>query len=140
MSPTGRGYRDALTRNRAIKFFSLLLALTLWFFVMGEKGGFSLPPLFPWSLSSAGPDMVVTRQSPRGVKLRVSGSRSLLATMSLAASTRWWTLKEPRGKMVFSDLSEATQAAQRHQDYQHQAAEVELPHGGADSKRVPVSR
>jgi YbbR domain-containing protein len=132
--------RDALTRNRAIKFFSLLLALTLWFFVMGEKKAeFSFADV-PVEFINKPPDMVVTKQSPRSVNLRVSGSRSLLATMSSNSLKAVMDLEGAKpGKMVFSDLSEAVMLPNGTKITSISPAEVELTIEALTSKRVPVT-
>jgi len=132
--------RDSLTRNRAIKFFSLLLALTLWFFVMGEKKAeFSFADV-PVEILNKPPDLVVTRQSPRSVNLRVSGSRSLLATMSSSSLKAVVDLEGAKpGKMVFSDLSEAVTLPNGTRITSISPAEVELTVEALTSKRVPVT-
>ncbi len=132
--------RDALTRNRAIKFFSLLLALTLWFFVMGEKKAeFSFADV-PVEFINKPPDMVVTRQSPRSVNLRVSGSRSLLATMSFSSLKAVVDLEGAKpGKMVFSDLSESVRLPNGTRITSISPAEVELTMEALTSRRVPVT-
>ncbi len=132
--------RDALTRNRAIKFFSLLLALTLWFFVMGEKKAeFSFADV-PVELINKPPDMVVTKQSPGSVNLRVSGSRSLLATMSSSSLKAVMDLEGAKpGKMVFSDPGESVKLPNGTKITSITPAEVELTIEMLTSKRVPVT-
>jgi len=132
--------RDAFTRNRAIKFFSLLLALTLWFFVMGEKKAeFSFADV-PVEFINKPPDMVVTRQSPRSVNLRLSGSRSLLATMSSGSLKAVMDLEGAKpGTMVFNDLSEAVKLPNGTKITSISPAEVELTLEALTAKRVPVT-
>lgn len=132
--------RDAFTRNRAIKFFSLLLALTLWFFVMGEKKAeFSFADV-PVEFINKPPDMVVTRQSPRSVNLRVSGSRSLLATMSSGSLKAVMDLEGAKpGKMVFNDLSEAVKLPNGTKITSISPAAVELTLEALTAKQVPVT-
>ena len=132
--------RDAFTRNRAIKFFSLLLALTLWFFVMGEKKAeFSFADV-PVEFINKPPDMVVTMQSPRSVNVRVSGSRSLLATMSSGSLKAVMDLEGAKpGKMVFNDLSEAVKLPNGTKITSISPAEVELTLEALTAKRVPVT-
>jgi hypothetical protein len=132
--------RDAFTRNRAIKFFSLLLAVTLWFFVMGEKKAeFSFADV-PVEFINKPPDMVVTRQSPRSVNLRVSGSRSLLATMSSSSLKAVMDLEGAKpGKMVFNDLSEAVKLPNGTKIASISPAAVELTLEALTAKRVPVT-
>jgi YbbR domain-containing protein len=132
--------RDAFTRNRAIKFFSLLLALTLWFFVMGEKKAeFSFADV-PVEFINKPPDMVVTMQSPRSVNLRVSGSRSLLATMSSGSLKAVMDLEGAKpGRMVFNDLSEAVKLPNGTKITSISPAEVELTLEALTAKRVPVT-
>lgn len=132
--------KDVLTRNAAIKFFSLLLALTLWFFVMGEKKAeFSFADV-PVEFINKPPGMVVTKQSPRSVNLRVSGSRSLLATMSSNRLKAVVDLEGARpGKMVFSELGEAVKLPNGTTITSISPAEVELTIEALTSKRVPVT-
>lgn len=132
--------RDALTKNRAIKFFSLLLALTLWFFVMGEKKAEFFFADVPVEFINKPPDMVVTRQSPRNINLRVSGSRSLLATLSSNSLKAVVDLEGAKpGKMVFSDLSEAVKLPEGTRITSISPAEVEVHIEALTSKRVPVT-
>lgn len=132
--------RDAFTRNRAIKFFSLLLAITLWFFVMGEKKAeFSFADV-PVEFINKPPDMVVTKQSPRSVNLRVSGSRSLLATMSSSSIKAVMDLEGAKpGRMVFNDLSEAVKLPNGTKITSISPAAVELTIEALTAKRVPVT-
>jgi YbbR domain-containing protein len=132
--------RDAFIRNRTIKFFSLLLALTLWFFVMGEKKAeFSFADV-PVEFINKPPDMVVTRQSPRSVNLRVSGSRSLLATMSSSSLKAVMDLEGAKpGTMVFSDVSEAVSLPNGTKITSISPAAVELTIEALTAKRVPVT-
>jgi YbbR domain-containing protein len=132
--------RDAFTRNRAIKFFSLLLALTLWFFVMGEKKAeFSFADV-PVEFINKPPDMVVTGQSPRSVNLRVSGSRSLLATMSSGSLKAVMDLEGAKpGKMVFNDLSDAVKLPNGTKITSISPAAVELTLEALTAKQVPVT-
>ncbi|MDX1778461.1 MAG: hypothetical protein R3339_06240, partial [Thermodesulfobacteriota bacterium] len=74
--------KNVVVKNSALKFFSLLLAITLWFFVMGEKKAeFSFTNV-PVVLVNKPDDLLVTRQTAESVNLRVSGSRSVLTTLS----------------------------------------------------------
>ncbi|KPJ59018.1 MAG: hypothetical protein AMJ42_02305 [Deltaproteobacteria bacterium DG_8] len=68
--------------NSALKFFSLLLAIFMWFFVMGEKKAeFSFSDV-PLVLINKPSDLIITDKTAEMISLRVSGSRTILATLS----------------------------------------------------------
>jgi len=74
--------KNIIVRNKALKFFSLLLAISLWFFVMGEKEAeFSFSDV-PLVLINKPADLIITKQTADKISLRVSGSRTILATLS----------------------------------------------------------
>jgi YbbR domain-containing protein len=74
--------KDIIVKNSALKFFSLLLAITLWFFVMGEKKAeFSFSDV-PLSLINKPEDLIITDKTADRISLRVSGSRTMLSTLS----------------------------------------------------------
>jgi hypothetical protein len=97
--------RNAVVRNSALKFFSLLLAITLWFFVMGEKKAeFSFANV-PVVLVNKPDDLLVTRKTAGSVNLRVSGSRSVLTTLSSNTIRAVIDLEGVKpGKTVYKDL------------------------------------
>jgi YbbR domain-containing protein len=71
-----------ILKNKALKFFSLLLAISLWFFVMGEKEAeFSFSDL-PLVLINKPDDLIITQQTADRISLRVGGSRTILAALS----------------------------------------------------------
>lgn len=77
--------RNILLKNKALKFFSLLLAITLWFFVMGEKEAeFSFSDV-PLVLINKPADLIITHQTTDRISLRVGGIRTILATLSASA-------------------------------------------------------
>jgi YbbR domain-containing protein len=74
--------KSVLLENSVLKFFSLVLAITLWFFVMGEKKAeFSFTDV-PIVLINKPADLVVAHQTAQSVNVRISGSRSIVATLS----------------------------------------------------------
>jgi YbbR domain-containing protein len=69
--------KSVLLENSVLKFFSLVLAITLWFFVMGEKKAeFSFTDV-PIVLINKPADLVVAHQTAQSVNVRISGSRSI---------------------------------------------------------------
>ena len=74
--------KSVFLENSVLKFFSLVLAITLWFFVMGEKKAeFSFADV-PIVLINKPADLVVAHQTAQSVNVRISGSRSIVATLS----------------------------------------------------------
>jgi len=74
--------KNIILKNKALKFFSLLLAVFLWFFVMGEKEAeFSFSDV-PLVLINKPSDLIITDQTAERISLRVSGSRTVLAALS----------------------------------------------------------
>lgn len=74
--------KNIIVKNKALKFFSLLLAISLWFFVMGEKEAeFSFSDV-PLVLINKPDDLIISQQTADRINLRVSGSRTILATLS----------------------------------------------------------
>jgi|GEM_PF-2563425 len=74
--------KKIFVENKALKFFSLLLAISLWFFVMGEREAeFSFSEV-PLVLLNKSDDLIITTQTADSVSLRVRGSRGILATLS----------------------------------------------------------
>ena len=131
--------KDALTKNRALKFFSLLLALTLWFFVMGEKKAeFSFADV-PVEFINKPADLVVTHQTARSVNVRVSGSRTLLTTLSSNNLKAIMDLEGVKpGTVVFNDLIDAIKLPNGTRITSISPAQVELTVEALIYKRVPV--
>jgi hypothetical protein len=74
--------KNIFLRNKVLKFFSLLLAIVLWFFVMGEKEAeFSFADV-PLALINKPDNLIITQQTADSISLRVSGSRTIMATLS----------------------------------------------------------
>ena len=74
--------KNVFLKNKVLKFFSLLLAIVLWFFVMGEKKAeFSFADV-PLALINKPADLIITQKTADNISLRVSGSRTILATLS----------------------------------------------------------
>lgn len=71
----------SLTENWILKLISLIFALILWFFVMGEKRqevGFPVP----LKLENIPPGLMVANEVPNLVDVRISGPRTLLMNLS----------------------------------------------------------
>ena len=131
--------KDALTKNRALKFFSLLLALTLWFFVMGEKKAeFSFADV-PVEFINKPADLVVTHQTARSVNVRISGSRTMLTTLSSNNLKAIMDLEGVKpGTMVFNDLIDTIKLPNGTKITSITPAQVELTVEPLIYKRVPV--
>src|SRR6056297_3514930 len=73
----------ALTENWILKILSLVFALILWFFVIGERSvevGYRVP----LELTNEPPGMMVANEVPNLVDIRLSGPRTLLMNLSPA--------------------------------------------------------
>jgi len=71
----------SLTENWILKLISLIFALVLWFFVMGEKRqevGFAVP----LKLENIPQGLMVANEVPSLVDVRISGPRTLLMNLS----------------------------------------------------------
>jgi YbbR domain-containing protein len=72
---------DRLTENWVLKLLSLISALVLWFFVMGERKvevGYAVP----LELKNVPKGMIVTNEVPNLVEVRLSGPRTMLMNLS----------------------------------------------------------
>jgi YbbR domain-containing protein len=70
-----------LSENWILKLLSLIFALVLWFFVMGERRqeiGFSVP----LKLENIPQDLMLANEVPNLVDVRISGPRTLLMNLS----------------------------------------------------------
>ena len=77
--------KNMIVKNSALKFVSLVLATTLWFFVMGEKKAeFSFTDV-PLTLINKPENLIITDKTADSISVRVSGSRTLLSTLSSSA-------------------------------------------------------
>ena len=74
--------KNIFLQNKVLKISSLLLAVVLWFFVMGEKEAeFSFADV-PLALINKPDKIIITQQTADSISLRVSGSRTIMATLS----------------------------------------------------------
>jgi YbbR domain-containing protein len=69
-----------LTRNWFLKLLSLVFALVLWFFVMGEQK-LEVGYVVQLELKNVPPGMMVANEVPSLVDVRVSGPRTLLTNL-----------------------------------------------------------
>lgn len=81
-----------LTENWFLKLLSLIFALILWFFVMGEQKQ-EVPYAVPLVLKNVPPGMMVASEVPGRVDVRISGPRTLMmnlrpADMSIAVDLK----------------------------------------------------
>ena len=131
--------KNAIVKNSALKFFSLLLAITLWFFVMGEKKAeFSFTNV-PVVLVNKPDDLLVTRQTAESVNLRVSGSRSVLTTLSSNTIRTVIDLEGAKpGKTVFKDLIDRVKLPNGTTITSISPAELSVFLEAAIRKKVPV--
>lgn len=70
-----------LSENWILKLLSLIFALVLWFFVMGERRqeiGFSVP----LKLENIPQDLMLANEVPNLIDVRISGPRTLLMNLS----------------------------------------------------------
>ena len=97
--------KKIFVENKALKFFSLLLAISLWFFVMGEREAeFSFSEV-PLVLLNKSDDLIITTQTADSVSLRVRGSRGILATLSSSSIKAMINLEGVRaGTTTFRNL------------------------------------
>jgi YbbR domain-containing protein len=71
----------ALTENWILKLVSMVFALVLWFFVMGERRvevGYTVP----LELKNVPSDMMIANEVPSLVDVRLSGPRTMLMNLS----------------------------------------------------------
>jgi YbbR domain-containing protein len=71
---------ERLAENWVLKVLSLVFALVLWFFVMGERKlevGYAVP----LELQNVPDEMIVTNEVPSLVDVRISGPRTLLMNL-----------------------------------------------------------
>ena len=131
--------KNALVKNSALKFFSLLLAITFWFFVMGEKKAeFSFANV-PIVLINKPADLLVALQTAESVNLRVSGSRSVLATVSSNTIRTVIDLDGVKpGKTVYKDLIDRVKLPNGTTITSISPAELSVTLEPAIRKKVPV--
>lgn len=71
---------QSLTKNWLLKLLSLVFAVVLWFFVMGERKlevGYAVP----LELTNVPPGLMVANEVPTLVDVRISGPRTLLMNL-----------------------------------------------------------
>jgi len=126
-------------KNSAMKFFSLLLAIVLWFFIMGEKKAeFSFSDV-PLVLLNKPSDLIITGQTADRINLRVSGSRTVLSTLSSSNIKATIDLEEVKiGTTVFRDLIERIKLPNGTKITSISPAEFSLVLDSVVVKKVPV--
>lgn len=135
----GSQLKNLIMKNVAMKFFSLLLAIFLWFFIMGEKKAeFSFSDV-PLVLVNKPSDLIITGQSADKINLRVSGSRTVLSTLSSNSIKATVDLEEVRpGTTVFKDLIEKVKLPNGTKVTSISPAELSLTLDSVVVKKVPV--
>ncbi|TAL15918.1 hypothetical protein EPN96_11005 [bacterium] len=73
--------RRVFTENRGLKIVSLLIAVLLWMFVIGEKQS-DIELDVPLSLVNLSSDLVITSRVPGTISVRVTGPRTIVASIS----------------------------------------------------------
>jgi len=125
--------------NSVIKFFSLVLAITLWFFVMGEKKAeFSFANI-PVVLINKPADLVVAHQTAESVNVRISGSRSIVATLSSNTIKAFIDLDGAQpGKASYKNLIDTIKIPNGTKITSISPAEISITLESTISKQVPV--
>jgi len=125
--------------NSVIKFFSLVLAITLWFFVMGEKKAeFSFANI-PIVLINKPADLVVAHQTAESVNVRISGSRSIVATLSSNTIKAFIDLDGAQpGKASYKNLIDTIKIPNGTKITSISPAELSITLESTISKQVPV--
>jgi len=131
--------KNLIMKNGTMKFFSLLLAVFLWFFIMGEKKAeFSFSDV-PLVLLNKPSDLIVTTQTADRINLRVSGSRTVLSTLSSSNIKATIDLEEVKlGTTVFKDLIEKVKLPNGTKITSISPAEFSLTLDSVVVKKVPV--
>lgn len=93
-------------RNWPSKLLSLLLALVLWYFVVGEERA-EVGLTVPLVLVNIPRDLVVVNPVPHGIDIRVNGPRSLVRSLSAEDLSKTLDLSNTRpGSVSFSISAE----------------------------------
>jgi len=131
--------KNVLLENVVLKFFSLVLAITLWFFVMGEKKAeFSFADV-PIVLINKPADLVVAHQTAQSVNVRISGSRSIVATLSSNTIKAFIDLDGAQpGKTTYKNLIDSIKIPNGTKITSISPAELSLTLESTISKKVPV--
>ena len=131
--------KNLIMKNGTMKFFSLLLAIVLWFFIMGEKKAeFSFSDV-PLVLLNKPSDLIITGQTADRINLRVSGSRTVLSTLSSSNIKATIDLEEVKiGTTVFRDLIERIKLPNGTKITSISPAEFSLVLDSVVVKKVPV--
>ena len=135
----GSQLKNLIVKNSAMKFFSLVLAIFLWFFIMGEKKAeFSFSDV-PLDLVNKPSDLIITAQTADRINLRVSGSRTVLSTLSSNNIKATIDLEKVKlGTTVFKDLIEKVKLPNGTKITSISPAELSLTLDSVVAKKVPV--
>lgn len=135
----GSQLKNLIMKNSAMKFFSLVLAIFLWFFIMGEKKAeFSFSDV-PLDLINKPSDLIITSQTADRINLRVSGSRTVLSTLSSSNIKATIDLEKVKlGTTVFKDLVEKIKLPNGTKITSISPAELSLTLDSVVAKKVPV--
>jgi hypothetical protein len=131
--------KNVLLENVVLKFFSLVLAITLWFFVMGEKKAeFSFADV-PIVLINKPADLVVAHQTAQSVNVRISGSRSIVATLSSNTIKAFIDLDGAQpGKTIYKNIIDNIKIPNGTKITSISPAELSLTLESTITKKVPV--
>ncbi len=72
---------EFLFRNIVLKILALVFAITMWFFVVGEKGS-EIGFLIPLELKGMPADLIVINEIKSHIDIRITGPKTLLAGLS----------------------------------------------------------
>jgi YbbR domain-containing protein len=96
-------------RNWHFKLLAVILAITLWYFVVGEERA-EVGLTAPLELINIPRDLIVVNNVPHGIELRVNGPRSLVRSLSTEFLSKTLDLSNAReGTVSFSISSEGIQ-------------------------------
>ena len=131
--------KSVFLENSVLKFFSLVLAITLWFFVMGEKKAeFSFANV-PIVLINKPADLVVAHQTAQSVNVRISGSRSIVATLSSDTIKAFIDLDGAQpGKTSYKNIIDTIKIPNGTKITSISPAELSITLESTVSKQVPV--
>jgi len=131
--------KSVFLENSVLKFFSLVLAITLWFFVMGEKKAeFSFANV-PIVFINKPADLVVANQTAQSVNVRISGSRSIVATLSSDTIKAFIDLDGAQpGKTSYKNIIDTIKIPNGTKITSISPAELSITLESTVSKQVPV--
>src|SRR5512139_2979547 len=95
--------RKFLTENIGLKVISLILAVSLWLFVVGEETseiGLSIPV----EIINVPPDLAVTNDVIDDINLRVSGPRRMIRRLASETLSKIIDLQDAQAGIINFDI------------------------------------